>query len=65
MSAHRQRKGPRIKKHPDEIRIGACADYLLGVSMKDIERKYGLPDSTIVTFWIKKTGSFKIRKPRL
>lgn len=53
-------------KHPDHIRIGACADYLLGKSMHEIEQRWGVTIGC-VSAWIKRTGSFKlrrIRKPR-
>jgi transposase len=46
---------------PAEVRIGACADYILGRSMHDIEKRWGVTIST-VSKWIKRTGSFKLRR---
>lgn len=51
------------RKHPADKRIGACAEYLLGKPLSEIEFKYGFRPS-IVSAWIKKTGSFKLRRPR-
>jgi uncharacterized protein YjcR len=44
------------------IRIAACADYLLGVSLKRIEIKYHIPGTT-VCYWVRKAG-FKLRNKR-
>jgi len=50
------------KVYARETRIGACADYLLGIKLKAIELKWGIPiNSGLVLYWIKKTGHFKTR----
>ena len=52
---------PQGKPVSDEIRIGACADYLLGKSLQDISAKWQI-SASIVVKWIKRTGSFKLRR---
>jgi transposase len=61
MSAHREYTPHH--KHSDEVRIGACADYLLGKSYLEIEGRWGVPISTVLN-WIRKTGHFKLRNKR-
>ena len=46
--------------HPHESIVGAVADYLLGVSLKDIYAKWGV-DSDSVYHFIRKCGHFKLR----
>lgn len=50
------------KRVTAERRIGACADYLLGVKVCVIELKWNVSHASI-TRWIRRTGSFKLRKP--
>ena len=50
-----------MRKKSDEVRIGACADYLLGVKLKVIEDKWGVTGSQVCK-WISRTGSFKLRQ---
>ena len=45
----------------DETRIGACVDYLLGKPTSEIEAKWHV-SATTVSKWIKRTGSFKLRR---
>lgn len=47
-------------KHSDNTRIGACADYLLGISIEVIKEKWGVSSTTLYK-WILRTGSFKLR----
>jgi transposase-like protein len=57
----RRRSSRKVNKHPDEIRIGACADYLIGKMKIDaIEEKWGIKRCNIL-YWIKKAGCFKLR----
>lgn len=51
------------QKHSYETRVGACADYLIGLSYKEIEDKWNVP-VTLVTRWIRKRKCFKIRRSR-
>lgn len=53
-----KRKRPR--RVSDDIRIGACADYLLGKPLGEIEFKWGVTNK-LVSRWISRTGSFKMR----
>ena len=46
---------------PDDIRIGACADYILGRPIQKIEERWGVRIETVIR-WIKRTGSFKTRQ---
>lgn len=51
--------------HSYETRVAACADYLIGrLSLKEIAYKYGIPEPTIIVYWISKRGCFKLRRPR-
>ena len=52
---------PQGRKVPDDVRIGACADYILGRSTHEIEKRWGVSIRT-VSGWIKRTGSFKLRQ---
>lgn len=52
---------PNAKRYSYEVRVGACADYLIGLSMNEIEHKWGTK-SSIVSYWIRKRGCFKLRK---
>lgn len=52
----------RPRQYPDEIRIGACADYLLGHPVKQVAYKWGVSNSIIV-YWIIKAG-FKTHNKR-
>lgn len=54
---------PQGRKVPDDVRIGACADYILGKPTSEIEAKWQV-SATTVTMWIKRTGSFKLRQTR-
>lgn len=44
-----------------ERRIGACADYLLGRSLGEIELKWDVNPNWVL-IWIKRAGSFKLRR---
>lgn len=55
------RQSTTRKHYPAEVRIGACADYLLGKSYLWIEGKWNIEDMSTVLNWIRKTGSFKLR----
>jgi hypothetical protein len=59
MAAHRQ--STERRHYAPEVRIGACADYLLGKSYQEIEGKWNIKDMSTVLNWIRKTGSFKLR----
>lgn len=50
-------------KWPYDVKVGACADYLLGKSIADIAYKWGVSD-TIVSRWIRNRGCFKLRRKR-
>ena len=52
---------PQGKPTSDETRIGACVDYLLGKPTSEIEAKWQV-SATTVSMWIKRTGSFKLRR---
>ena len=52
---------PQGKPVSDESRIGVCADYLLGKPTSEIEMKWQVSAAT-VSKWIKRTGSFKLRR---
>jgi len=52
---------PQGKPTSDETRIGACVDYLLGKPTSEIEAKWHV-SATTVSKWIKRTGSFKLRR---
>jgi transposase len=52
---------PQGKQMSDETRIGACADYLLGKPTSEIEKKWQVSAAT-VSKWIRRTGSFKLRR---
>jgi len=54
---------PQGRKVPDDVRIGACADYILGKPTSEIEVKWQVSAAT-VSKWIKRTGSFKLRQTR-
>jgi uncharacterized protein YjcR len=56
---YRASYGPR-NRYTDEQRIGACADYLLGLPHKVIAAKWGVRMESVYV-WIKRTGSFKTR----
>lgn len=58
----RHRSTPQ-RKHSYEVRVGACADYLIGLPVKVIEHKWGLPICSVQN-WIRKTGQFKLRNRR-
>ena len=44
-----------------EVRVGACADYLLGVPIKIIMQKWGIK-RTSVHRWLSTTDHFKPRQ---
>lgn len=48
------------KRFSYAIRVAACVDYLIDVPTADIEFKYGVR-ATLVTYWIRKRGCFKLR----
>ena len=52
-------RGPN-RSYTDDTRIGACADYLIGMPSTEIESKWQVPMATVYG-WIKRTGSFKTR----
>jgi len=52
---------PQGKPTSDETRIGACVDYLLGKPTSEIEAKWQISAATVIK-WIKRTGSFKLRR---
>ena len=52
---------PQGKRMSDETRIGACVDYLLGKPTSEIEAKWQISAATVIK-WIKRTGSFKLRR---
>ena len=54
---------PQGRKVPDDVRIGACADYILGKPTSEIEVKWQVSAAT-VSKWIRRTGSFKLRQTR-
>lgn len=54
-------RGGKRPSHPYEIRVAACADYLVGDPLKAIAAKYNLPEATIVSRWIRERGCFKLR----
>jgi len=58
------KKGSAQVAHAYEIRVGACADYLLGVKIEVIARKWGIADSSLIASWITKRKCFKLRRPR-
>lgn len=58
----RRRKNKPRQTYSLERRIGACADYLLGLSLRDIELKWSINPNWVL-IWIKRTGSFKLRRP--
>lgn len=49
------------RKYSYETRVGACADYLIGVKAAVIEHKWGVAHSLIV-YWIRQRGCFKLRR---
>lgn len=51
---------PNAKRYSYEVRVGACADYLIGVPTKIIKQKWGVTTS-IVAYWIQQRGCFKLR----
>lgn len=48
-------------RFPRETRIAACASYLIGRPLKQIEFKHGVDQSTVV-LWVREAG-FKLRRP--
>jgi transposase-like protein len=50
-------------KISDEVRIGAVADYLLGLPYETIRQKWGVTQGSL-GHWLHKVGCFKWRKPR-
>ena len=46
--------------HSRETRVGACADYLLGVPLKEIARRWGV-NQVMPAYWVRKVGCFKLR----
>lgn len=42
-----------------DIRVGACADYLLGAPVKVIEHRWG-PSAALLSIWVRRAG-FKLR----
>lgn len=54
-------RGPHLYR----VKVGACADYLLGqISLEAIAMKWHLPNKNIITKWIKQRGCFKLRRAR-
>ena len=77
MSLLRGRRGPALrrrralalrqlerKEHPAEVRNGACVDYLVGMKLADIAKKWNLKSGSIVSQWIQRSGMFKVRSSR-
>ena len=56
-----KRRSVARRKYPAHIRIGACADYLLGMSCLKIVQKWDVATMGTVLNWIRKTGHFKLR----
>lgn len=54
-------KHPNAKRYPYRVRVGACADYLIGVPTEVIRQKWGVK-STLVSYWIKQRKCFKLRR---
>ncbi len=54
----------RVNKYSDETRIGACADWLLGLPTEEIAKKWGLVSNASISHWIRKAGCFQLRKTR-
>ena len=56
--------------HPVDLRRCALADYLSGMSRREVALKYCLPDPTILSYWKRKFApdsfkpAFVMRKPR-
>jgi hypothetical protein len=42
-------------------KVAACADYLLGMSSKDLEFKHRI-DASLIANWIRKRKCFKLKK---
>lgn len=51
------------QKYSYEIKVAACADYLIGLSYKEIEHKWNVP-ITLATRWVKERKCFKIRRSK-
>jgi hypothetical protein len=51
---------PSPKRHSRETIVGACADYLLGVKVDEIERKWKINEG-VVYYYLRKTKHFKLR----
>lgn len=51
-------------KFPDWVRIGACTDYLLGLPIEAIERKWKISQG-LLYYWIRRTGSFSLRQAKI
>jgi len=49
--------------YPREVRVCACADYLIGLPLKEICHKYDLAFNTVWS-WVKKSDHFKLRETR-
>ena len=47
--------------HARDARVGACADYLLGKSLKEIYARWGVHHSALYE-WVRAPGHFKLRK---
>jgi hypothetical protein len=54
-------KSGRKRQHSYETRVGACADYLIGLPADVIEHKWGVANS-LVCYWILQRGCFKLRR---
>lgn len=52
---------PRILKHSYETKVAACADYLIGLSIAEIEFKHKV-NGSLVSHWIRERGCFKLRQ---
>lgn len=54
---------PNAKRYSYEVKVGACADYLLGKPLAYITHKWGMSHN-IVSYWIKQRKCFKLRRNR-
>ncbi len=52
-----------VPKIPYDIKVGACADYLIGVPQDEIVYKWKVSHPTVVR-WIKARKCFKLRREK-
>lgn len=56
---------PRPSRYPYEVRVAACADYLIGrLGVKVIARKHGIENPNDIVYWVRRRGCFKLRKEK-